>query len=76
MKYPKLIMNRKELIKMGLPESYLNRAIATPGQTFAWRSNPANKTSPILFDTTGFEEWRLKDLRMQEQARKMRQGVM
>lgn len=31
--------------------------------------------SPILFDTAGFEEWRIKDCRMQEQARKKRTVV-
>ena len=75
MEYPKKIMNRKELIAMGLPESFLMRAFATPGQTFAWRSNPANRTSPLLFDTDGLEEWRLKDCKMQEQARKVRTTV-
>ena len=76
MKYPKKIMNRKELIgEMGFPESFLMRAFATPGQTFAWRANPANKRSPILFDTAEFEKWRLKDCQMQERARKRRTTV-
>lgn len=75
MKYPKNVMNRKELIQMGFSESYLMRALSTPDQTFAWRQNPANRTSPILFDTAGFEEWRVKDCQMQEKARKMRMTV-
>ena len=75
MKYPKKVMNRKELMEMGLPESYLMRAYATPGQTFACRANPADKKSPILFDTDGFEEWRIKDCQMQERARKIRMTV-
>lgn len=76
MNYPKQIMNRKELIEqMGFPEAFLMRAFSTPGQTFAWRQNPANKTSPILFDTEGFEKWRVDDCKMQERARKMR-GVV
>ena len=73
MKYPKKIMCKKELVQqLGFPDAYLMRAYATPGQTFAWRQNPANRTSPILFDTDGFEEWRVKDCQMQEKARKMR----
>ena len=76
MKYPKAIMNRGELIKgMGFTEPYLMRAFSTPGQTFAWRANPANKHSPIRFDTAGLEEWRLEDCKMQERARKMRTTV-
>ena len=76
MNYPKQIMNRKELIEqMGFPEAFLMRAFATPGQTFARRQNPANTTSPILFDTDGFEEWRIQDCKMQEKARKMRMTV-
>ena len=75
MKYPKKIMNRKELIGMGLPESFLMRAYASPGQTFAWRANPAHPCSPILFDTEELEQWRIKDCRMQERARKMRTTV-
>ncbi len=76
MKYPKPIMSRNELItQMGLPESMLMRAFATPGQTFAWKANPAHKRSPILFDTDGFEEWRIKECHVQERARRMPQTV-
>lgn len=75
MKYPKKVMNRKELISMGFSESYLMRAFSTPNQTFAWRDNPSNRTSPIMFDTDGFEEWRIKDCQMQEKARKTRKTV-
>ena len=75
MKYPKPFMNKKELLAMGIPESYLLRAIATPGQTFALRANPANRTSPIIFDTVGFEEWRLKDAETQGKARTIRTTV-
>lgn len=76
MNYPKKIMNRKELIEqMGFPESFLMRAFSTPGQTFAWRQNPANRKSPILFDTEGLEKWRLEDCKMQERARTMRTTV-
>lgn len=76
MKYPKKLMNRKELIEFGFPVGYLNRAFATPGQRFAFRENPANRTSPILFETDGFEQWRQEDMAMQEKARKRRCGKM
>lgn len=73
MKYPKKIMTRKALIsQMGFSEAYLMRAFSAPGQTFAWRENPNNKHSPIMFDTDGLEEWKKKDCQMQEKARKQR----
>lgn len=76
MNYPKEIMSRKALIKqMGLTEAYLMRAFSTPGQTFAWRENPLNKHSPILFDTAGLEKWRIEDCKMQERARTQRAVV-
>lgn len=74
MKYRKKIMSRKDLIKeCGYTRAYLDRAYMTPGQTFAFRLNPANKTSPILFDTEGLEEWRRKEIKMQQQAIRLRQ---
>lgn len=76
MEYPSNIMSRKALItQMGFTEAYLMRAYSTPGQTFAWRENPLNKHSPIMFDTAGLEKWRLEDCRMQEKARKQRAVV-
>ncbi len=75
MEYPKPCMNKKELIKMGIPEKFLDRAIASPGQTFAQRINPVNKTSPVMFDTEGFEKWRIKDAQMQNSARVMRSTI-
>lgn len=76
MNYPSEVMSRKALInQMGFTEAYLMRAFSAPGQTFAWRENPNNKHSPILFDTGGLEEWRIKDCQMQERARKTR-GVV
>ena len=76
MEYPSNIMSRKALItQMGFTEAYLMRAYSTPGQTFAWRENPLNKHSPILFDTDGLEKWRIEDCMMQERARKMPRAV-
>ena len=77
MRYPKKVMNRTELMKeCGFTERYLMRAYATPGQTFAWRDNPANRTSPINYDTEAFEEWRQKDIQMQQRAMRQKAGVM
>lgn len=75
MNYPKDIMTRKALIAMGFSETYLMRAFTTPGQTFAWRENPLNKHSPIIFDTAELEKWRLEDCKMQERARTMRRTI-
>lgn len=68
MDYPKPFMGKKELMKMGLSLQYLNRAIAAPGQTFAFKQDPSKKTSPYIFDTQGFEKWRVKDTVMQGKA--------
>ncbi len=68
MEYPKPFMGKRELMKMGLSLQYLNRAIAVPGQTFAFKQDPSKKTSPYIFDTQGFEKWRVKDTVMQGKA--------
>lgn len=60
MQYPKAVMNKKEMIKLGFPEALLLRASMEQGQTFAFKANPLSRTSPLLFDTEGFEKWRLK----------------
>ncbi len=75
MKYPNKIMKLKELKELGFTEAYLMRAFSSPGQTFAWRENPANKHSPIMFSTEGLEEWIMQDCKMQEKARKTRTTV-
>lgn len=76
MEYPKKVMNKKELLDMGFTRSYLDRAISVPGQTFAWRMNPANKSSPMMFDTQKFDQWRLREIAVAERARNQRQVVM
>lgn len=68
MEYPKPFMQKKELMDMGLTLQYLNRAIAVPGQTFAFKLDPSKKTSPYIFDTQGFEKWRIRDTAMQNKA--------
>ena len=76
MTYPKPFMGIPELMKMGLTREFLNQAIASPGQTFASRVNPKKKKSPYLFDTEGFEKWRLEQIQIEQKAMKMRGGVM
>lgn len=76
MEYPKPIMNKKELMAMGFTRSYLDRAAGTKGQTFAFRINPMNATSPLLFDTAGLEKFRLAEIKTAERAAELRTGVM
>lgn len=65
MQYTKQVMSKKELMEMGFPEEVLLRASREKDQTFCWRQNPKNRTSPLLFDTEGFEMWRLKQVKLQ-----------
>lgn len=60
MDYPKEIMRKTELMEMGFPEELLLRASREKGQTFAFKLNPLARNSPLLFDTVGFEKWRMK----------------
>ena len=75
MKYPKQIMRKTELIKMGFPEELLDRAYREKGQTFAYKISPMKKNSPIMFDTVEFERWRLKQIAIENRAMQ-RGGVM
>lgn len=62
MQYPKPIMRATEMEKkLGFPREYLLRAFRTHGQTFARKINPTAPNSPIIFDTEGFEKWRVQD---------------
>lgn len=75
MEYPRPFMGKKELMGMGLSRQYLDRAIAAPGQTFAFKQDPTKKTSPYIFDTQGFEQWRAKDTVMQNKAMQRRSTI-
>lgn len=68
MEYPKPIMKISELKKMGFPEEYLMYAYRNRNQRFASKMNPTKKNSSIIFDTAGFEAWRLKDIGAQVKA--------
>lgn len=64
MVYKADIMTKKEMLKMGFPESLLMRAMTEPGQTFVFKANPLSRTSQLLFDTQGFEKWRQKQAKL------------
>lgn len=53
MKYPRKIMRRTELEKMGFGKEYLMRIFREYGAPVAWKMNPHSKrkNSPIVFDT-------------------------
>lgn len=76
MEYPKPIMSKKELIGMGFTRDHLDRVAHTKGQTFAFRINPKNPKSPILFDTAGLEKFRLAEIKAVERAAELKTGVM
>lgn len=65
MDYPKAIMTTSELKQMGFTRTYLERAYHSKGNTFATKVDPAKEKSPIIFDTTGFEAWRQKEIQAQ-----------
>lgn len=60
MNYPKPVMKKSELEKMGFPDEFLLYAYRRRGQTYAWKVNPTKKNSPIVFDTESFEKWRVQ----------------
>ena len=65
MKYPKPMMRTAELVRMGFSPEYVRRAYGSPGQNFASKINPLKSNSTILFDTEGFERWRVRDIENQ-----------
>lgn len=64
MQYEKPIMSKPELQKLGFSEKLLTRAYRDRNQTFAQKISPG-KTSTIIFDTKGFEEWRQRQIKAQ-----------
>lgn len=59
MKYPKPFMRFQELRKVGFSVTFLQEAYRAKGQTFAQKINPMKPNSPIVFETEGFEKWRI-----------------
>ena len=76
MEYPKKVMRRTELLEMGFPEELLDRAYREKGQTFAQKINPTKRNSAIVFDTAGFERWRLKQIQVENRSLQRGCGVM
>lgn len=68
MEYPKPIMKMSELVEMGFPETFLRQAYTAKGQTFAQKMNMTRRNSHIIFDTDGFEKWRMSRLKTENQA--------
>lgn len=68
MDYPKPVMRLSELVGMGFPEELLMKAYRSQGQNFAGKIDPAKKNSPIIFETAGFEAWRLSRIRMENRS--------
>lgn len=64
MEYPKTIMRLTELQKMDIPREMLLRAFRQKGQNFAWKMTPTAPNSPILFETAGFEKWRMQQIKL------------
>lgn len=60
MEYAKPVMKMSELKAMGFPDEFLMYAYRFKDQRFAWKMNPTKKNSPICFDTTEFDKWRLR----------------
>lgn len=69
MEYDKKIMSFQELRALGFPRKYLERAYRSKNNTFAFKVNPEKPRSTILFDTSGFEQWRQKEIKAQLPAR-------
>lgn len=69
MEYPKPIMKKSELRKMGFSEEYLTKVYNDPKQDFAWKMDIRKVNSHILFDTAKFEQYRLKQIKTDQLAR-------
>lgn len=68
MEYPKPFMKTSELAKLGIPRQMLMDAYREKGQRFAQKINPGKKTSPLIFETSEFEKWRMKQLEMENKS--------
>lgn len=64
MNFPKQIMRKMELIKMGVPKELLNRIYDEPGQRIAWKLDPTLRNSPILYDTEKLQDRIYEDMRL------------
>jgi hypothetical protein len=75
LEYPKQVMRLSELKTMGIPEEFLMNAYRSRNQNFAWKLDMTKKNSPILFDTSGFEEYRLGLIKSEREANRRNRYV-
>lgn len=59
MEFPKKIMKRTELLKLGVPKQVLENA--SSNTKIAWRMSPDKPKSPYIFDTDKLKEFMEKD---------------
>ena len=71
MKFPKPLMRKGELIKLGFTEYQLDTAYRARGQRFAHKLNPSRRNSPIVFDTEKFGKYLENLARREDEARRM-----
>lgn len=74
--YPKPVMRKAELVKLGYPEEWLMDAYNDKTQDFAWKIDPTKSNSPIIYDTDGLEKYRQKTIDLQSQMRRRGRMVM
>jgi hypothetical protein len=75
MEYPKQVMKIRELEKMGIPTRFLMDAYRSKDQRFAWKQDMTKRNSPILFDTAGLEEYRVKLIKNEQEANRRSRRV-
>lgn len=65
MEYPKKVMRKSELMKMGFPGEFLMYVFRFKGQQVAWKLNPTKSNSVIVFDTDALDRFRLQLIKSQ-----------
>ena len=71
MVFPKPVMRKSQLIKMGFSPKLLDAAFRERGQKFAYKINPGKQNSPIVFETDGFQIWLAKRIRAEAAEREL-----
>lgn len=69
--YPKPLMRKGELVKLGIPPAILDAAFRDRGQRFAYKMDATKKNSPIVFETGGFDRWLRKRINAEAYAREI-----
>lgn len=68
MEFPKEVMSKKDLENMGFVKGILMRAYHDPNQDFAFKLDPAKKSSSIYFYTPGLNKWLSNQISAQVKA--------